>query len=363
MSTLTALGTPIQGVTLYSFTRLFHSRKLAFDELIREVARRGLGPGLEIVGFQSIRNFPNVSDEFASSFRSLIDEVGLIPTALGANADAGLRRDRRLTNDELVEYMTAQILAAKKLGFRIVRVQFSVTPDDMERLLPIAEREDIALGMELHAPHSVHHPVMQALLERYEKLGSPLLGFIPDWGSTMDRMPRTLIQKYRDRGVKPELVDAVDDFWNTLHSQGAQLDDVKAHEYFGEIVELAHSHGENDLAIELAVNATELFGHGSPEEWAEILPWAVHTHGKFYELDADGNETAVPIPKILEVFVENGYSKTISTEWEGFHWNNTSDPFDMIAGQQALVRRTVDRLGSHVVTDAAEARELTGFDK
>jgi sugar phosphate isomerase/epimerase len=357
----TRLGTPIQGVTLYSFTRAFHSRQYSFEELVRKVTRDGLGPGLEIVGFQSIRNFPNVSDDFARSFRSLLDETGLVLTALGANADAGLRRDRRLSNDELVEYMTAQIAAAKKLGFPIVRVQFSVTPDDMERLLPIAERENITLGMELHAPHSTRHPVMLALLERYQKLGSPLLGFIPDWGSTMDRMPRTLIQTYRDRGVNPELVDAVDEYWNSLHGNGGQTDDVLAHEQFGEIVELAHSYGETDLAIELAVNATELFGHGEADLWSEIIPWSVHMHGKFYEIDEHGDETAVPIPQILKVFIDHGYSKTISSEWEGFHWNRTADPFEMIAKQQDLLRRTATNLGSHIVTSAAEARELTGF--
>src|SRR5205814_7476535 len=66
------------------------------------------GPGLEIVGFQSIRDFPRVGEDFVREFRDLLDETGLVPTALGANADAGLRRDRMLTDDELVEYMKPQ---------------------------------------------------------------------------------------------------------------------------------------------------------------------------------------------------------------------------------------------------------------
>jgi hypothetical protein len=351
-------GTPIQGVTLYSFTRAFHGRQYTFPELVRKVAASGLGPGLEVVGFQSIRDFPRIDRAFAASFRALIDETGLVPTALGANADAGLRRDRRLTNDEMVAYMTAQIEAAATLGFPIVRVQFGATPDDMERLLPVAERHDIALGIEMHAPHSLRHPVMAALLDRYEKLGSPLLGFIPDWGASMDRLPRTLLASYRDRGVAPALIDEVDAFWDSLHGDGGLLDDAAMHAQFGEIARIARSHGEDDLANEIAVNATELFGHAHAAEWADVLPWAVHTHGKFYELDAAGEETAVPIRDIMRVYVESGYSKTVSTEWEGFHWNRTDDPFEMVARQQDLLRRAAHDAGSRMVTDAGDARRL-----
>ena len=43
------------GTTLFSFTSEFHSREYTFEQLVAEVARRNLGPGLEIIGFQSIR--------------------------------------------------------------------------------------------------------------------------------------------------------------------------------------------------------------------------------------------------------------------------------------------------------------------
>ena len=138
-------GGPRLGTTLYSFTRDFHGRTASFHDLVRRVAEYGLGPGLEVVGFQSFRGWPAVPDEDVRSFRSLVDELGLTLSAMGANADAALRRDRMLTDDELVAYMEAQIVTARRLGFPVVRVQYSVTPDDMERLLPIAERDVLAL--------------------------------------------------------------------------------------------------------------------------------------------------------------------------------------------------------------------------
>ena len=89
---MTALGTPIQGVTLYSFTRAFHAREYDMEGLIRKVADEGYGPGLEIIGFSSFRGFPQIDDAYAGWFRDLVDEVGLVTTSLAVNADIGIHR-------------------------------------------------------------------------------------------------------------------------------------------------------------------------------------------------------------------------------------------------------------------------------
>jgi hypothetical protein len=138
--------TPQLGVTLYSFTPDFHGRRYSFEQLMAKVGRLGLGPGLEIVGFQSIRGFPDVTNAFARRFHELIERHGLQPSCLGANADAGLRRDRLLSEDELADYMTLQLEAARKLRFPVARIQYSVSPDLIERLLPVAERLDVRMG-------------------------------------------------------------------------------------------------------------------------------------------------------------------------------------------------------------------------
>ncbi|MFO1466763.1 MAG: hypothetical protein U1F35_10045 [Steroidobacteraceae bacterium] len=46
------------GTTLYALTNEFLSRRYSFEQLIEQTAKRNIGPGLEIVGFQSIRGFP-----------------------------------------------------------------------------------------------------------------------------------------------------------------------------------------------------------------------------------------------------------------------------------------------------------------
>ncbi|MDP9884543.1 hypothetical protein J2W21_002056 [Sinomonas atrocyanea] len=355
---MSGLGTPIQGVTLYSFTRQFHARQFAVEELLREVARRRLGPGIELVGFQSFRGFPHLDAEAVRSFRTTIDETGLVLTALAANADAGLRRDRMLTDDELVQYMRPQIEAACELGFPIVRVQISLTPDDMERLLPVAEANDVRLGLEVHSHQHARHPHIQALLERFEKLGSPYLGFIPDWGASLVAVPRTLLQKYRQLGFPPQLLDNLEELWKRHHREGPPLTDEQHGRWFGEVMEAAHRAGVGERAVEVAVNLTGLFGHAPVEDWTPLLPWTVHTHGKFYEIDASGEEPSVPVRRLIDLWVRSGYSGSISSEWEGFHWNDWDDAFDVVADEQALARRAAAASGSRMVVDAAEARGL-----
>ncbi|MFJ9243851.1 sugar phosphate isomerase/epimerase family protein [Streptomyces sp. NPDC101776] len=335
---------PKLGTTLYSLTRDFHGRRITLEDAVRRVAELGLGPGLEVVGFQSFRGWPRLTDEQIHGFRSLIDETGLVPACIGGNADAGIRRDRLLTPDELVSYMEAQIVAARQLNFPVVRVQYSVTPDDMERLLPIAEREDVKLGLEIHAHHSPRHPLVLALLERYEQLGSPHLGFIPDWGSSMRRLPPSRLEAGRRSGLPDSYIRRIEESWLAQHELGPILDDEALPEMYRAAYQILEEEGVGAEGQPLARNSIGLFGHASPSDWELLAPWTVHMHGKFFDIDETGDEPSVPVRDILRVFAESGYDGYISSEWEGWHWNLTADPWDMVARHQKLEQRVLDDL-------------------
>ena len=91
---------PILGTTIYSFTNEWLHRMYTLEEEIEKVAELDLGPAVEIVGFQSIREYPDVSDETARRFREQLDRHGLIPSCLGGNCDVGRDPKRRMTDDE-----------------------------------------------------------------------------------------------------------------------------------------------------------------------------------------------------------------------------------------------------------------------
>ena len=59
----TAPGLPRLGTTLFSLTLEQRKPGRDFASLVGEVADRDLGPGLEMVAFQSLRGWPRPTDE------------------------------------------------------------------------------------------------------------------------------------------------------------------------------------------------------------------------------------------------------------------------------------------------------------
>jgi hypothetical protein len=92
------------------------------------------------------------------------------------------------------------------------------------------------------------------------------------------------------------------------------------------------------------------------ESWLEIMPWIRHVHGKFFGVDAAGEEPSVPVRELIALLVQNGYDGAISSEYEGWHWNHWDDAFDIIAGEQALQRSAAVAAGSSMVVDPTQAR-------
>jgi hypothetical protein len=342
------MALPKLGVTLYSFTPDFHAGRYTFEELIVRAAELGLGPGLEVIGFQSFRGFPHVAKDLERRFLGLVDEHGWELSCLDANVDLAVRADRLLDEDEIVEYVKAQLETAGRLRFPVLRIQMAATPPVIERLLPTAEALGVKLGMEIHAPETVRSPWVIALRELYARLDSPYAGFIPDFGASTRGISPTVYKTFRDKGVSAELLDAIAARWDELGTR-----EFNTHEEIGNFIQLAHSMGAGDHAVNLAVFAVGIHGHQDPRDWNEILPHVVHVHGKFFHIDETGREPVVPIEDLLDVLVRGGYDGYISSEYEGWHWNTQDDAFDMVARQQALCRSVLEK---HAATSRTAGR-------
>ncbi|RVU02275.1 sugar phosphate isomerase/epimerase [Novosphingobium umbonatum] len=333
MTTTNAKGLKL-GTTLYSLTTQFHAREYSFEELVRKVAADGIGPGLEVVGFQSIRGFPKVSDEFAERFAALIEETGLVPSCLGINADLRIDPDRPMSEDESLAYHIGQLEAAARLGFPLVRYQYPAGPAVIERLAPTAEKLGVKLGLEVHAPHHANHPDILAYREMYERVGSPYLGFIPDFGATARAVPPSFFEAQADNGVPADLIELAKDYWARAGEPYERRDAYIAD---------ARGRGFADRHIMALVIIFGLFSRATPESWADIMPQVIHIHGKFFDFDDNGQEIAVDYERILPVFVAAGYDGFMSSEYEGHMWND-ADGFDKIRRHHALCRGILDRI-------------------
>jgi hypothetical protein len=323
----------ILGTTLFSFTNEWQQRLYDLDGMIARVAELGLGPAVEVVGFQSFRGFPNVTDEFAGHFRALLDRYELIPSCLGANLDVGIRKNHLMTPAETLEYVERQIMAARKLGFPVIRIQAFARPDVLEKIAPIAEKAGVHVASELHSPLTVDNPEVVELLEFYRRIQSSALGFIPDFSCTMNSVPEGFWNGLRHMGAPEALIVSAGEIWKSTAPTPVK---------FGRLQDACRAVYASPAVSSQVNMAMTMFGHMSVDDWREILPYTRHIHGKFYEVNQDGIEPYIPYPKLLRLLKEVRFSGTISAEWEGQAFVEDTIGFEQVQAWHAMCKRLLD---------------------
>lgn len=318
------------GVTLYSFTNPWLTRQFDLEGLLREVSRRGMGPNIEIIGFQSFKEFPDISDAFAEKFKELMTEIGLNPVSCAINSDRFLKPGQQPIDDaSLIEYHKRQLRSAKKMGFSLVRYQFALPVELLPQIAPYAEELDIRMGVEVHAPMWAGHPAVQAYGEMYDKLDTPYLGWIPDFGGTASRIPESMLDAARAAGAREGLLDRLKEVW---------LETGMSHEKAGRLREWALAEGHAPAHIQAASLAFFILANNDPKSWAALVDRTIHIHGKFYGMGADGQEEAIDYGTILPLFRDGGFAGTMVSEWEG-HAYSADDGFEQVEAHQAMCRQ------------------------
>ncbi|GHF35007.1 sugar phosphate isomerase/epimerase [Amycolatopsis bartoniae] len=322
------MGLPKLGVTLYSFNADYYTYRYSFDDCMAAVGSLGPGQGVEVVGPQMIRGFPDLSPEFEARFNRLVERHDLRPSAYGAYVDGSRLKGQYAPRDEQIDYLARQIRAAARLGFKVIRMPLSNVV--LEDMLPYAERYDVKMGMEIHAPMTVE--TLEPVIEQVKRADSPYLGFTPDCG-TMCHSPATVYaRRFREQGVPDKIVDHVLARWQ---------DRVSSRVIAEEVAEL----GGGKLGEVMAIESGIYFGHGEPEALKEILPHIVHVHGKFFGIDDSGTDSAVRFPEIISILVAGGYDGFISCEYEGHHWDRDLDALEQIRTVQRFISGRVEAAG------------------
>lgn len=321
---------PQIGVTLYSFTNEWLTRQYDLPGLLAEVARRGMGPNIEVIGFQTFKEFPDVSDDFAAQFRDMVAEAGLNPVSCAINSDRFLKPGQQPIDDAaLVEYHKRQLRSAKKMGFSLVRYQFALPVELLPEIAPYAEELDISMGVEVHAPMWAGHPAVQEYGEMYDKLDTPVLGWIPDFGGTASCIPASMLDAARRAGARESLIELLLEIWP---------EPGMSHEKAGKLRERALADGHAPVHIQAASLAFFILSNNDPKSWAAMVDRTIHIHGKFFGVSEDLVEEAIDYATILPLFRDGGFTGTIVSEWEG-HAYDTRDAFLQVERHQAMCRQ------------------------
>ncbi|GAA0365674.1 sugar phosphate isomerase/epimerase [Actinoallomurus spadix] len=328
----TAAGLPRLGITLFSLT--LEQRRPGTDliGLIREVGARGLGPGLEMVAFQSLRGWPRLDETLAQAVRGALDDAGLTPSCLAINLDLALRPGRLLSDDEAHDYLAVQLRGAAALGFPVVRVGAECGPAVLTRLLPLAEELRVRIGVEIHSPLTLDAPPVAALKELFTRLDTEWLGFIPDFSASMRAIPGAVTDAHRAAGIPPELTGLATRIWAEPGPTMAK---------FGDLERRAAALGARPDQIGNLTMLLTMHGRMRPDRWADFFPHVVHVHGKFYGV-TDGQDPSIDYPAVLAVLREQKYTGFISSEYEAHAYTDRHDAFDQVAAHQRMCKTLLE---------------------
>ncbi|GLY81980.1 sugar phosphate isomerase/epimerase family protein [Actinoallomurus iriomotensis] len=332
----TAPGLPQLGTTLFSLTLEQRAPGNDLAALLRKVATRELGPGVEMVAFQSLRGWPRLDDAAVRKVRGLIADSGLTPSCLAINLDLALQPGRLLSDDEAYEYVAVQLRGAASLGFPAVRVGVECGPEIMTRLLPLAEQLGVKIGVEIHAPLTIDAPPVAALKELFTRLDTEWLGFIPDFSASMRAVPAAVDDAHRKAGIAPELTALTRQLW-------AQPGPTMAK--FPQLEQRAAELGAGQAEIGNLKMIFTMHGRMEPERWADFFPHVIHVHGKFYGVfdGPDGpSDPSIDYPAIVRVLREQGYTGFISSEYEAHAYTGLYSAFDQVRAQHDMLKRLLE---------------------
>lgn len=293
------------GITLYCFTAEYARGVLSFEDCVRTAAEIG-AEGYEIVATQMIPSYPYVSDEFLGLVNDCKQKYGISPICYSANQDRGMIQGRNLTEDELLAGAINDLKSAHKLGCKIVRLQYLLSPNALGRLAPYAEEYGIKAGIEIHNPETPTTPIVKEYIKVIKKTGSKFIGLIPDFGCFATRPNKPHWDEALKAGAKLEHLEL---------AAKLRYDDVPKEQARQKLIE-AGADGPVFGALEGMYGFVQFRRKPDLEGLKDIIPYCFHFHGKFHYMDENGHEASIPYNEILPVIQNSDFEGYIMSEYE-----------------------------------------------
>lgn len=298
-----------RSVTIYSWHRQVEAGMMTWEDCIKAAVKMGT-PGIELLGQLYFRYCPEALEEDIIAWEEMMFQYGTKTIAHDFFVDMTMFNHRRLTVKEGVDIIRRHALFAKRINCPIIRLGGTAVPEVIKAAIPVLEDLGIKMGQELHNGASAFAmPDTQRAIEYIRQSGSKYVGIIPDMSMFVKRIGQTQIDMAISQGIDEDFVHRVaelyeqvpnEEFRKFCNEHVARTDDQKLINWLG------------------MVRRTEYY---DPKILLEHMPYIVHCHGKFFEMDENNEETTIDYPGILAALTEGGFSGYISAEYEG-------DPID-----------------------------------
>lgn len=313
------------GVSLYSFTNEYVERKYSLENCLALTKQLG-ATGFEIVASQMVKGYPWPTEETIKYYRELFDRHELEPVSYGSSVDRGLRSDRDLSSDELFRNIEWDIRCAADLGCKVMRTQVLLSPEILEKVAPIAEKYGVKVGIEIHNPMTPTDEDIIPYTRMLERVQSPWIGFIPDFGMFQERPDKFATLSHLESGTRQEVWDAIEECIAQAIPKETALKKIQK-----------FSPNESEIR---ALNFCYIrYKPSNFEAFKEIIPYVLYCHGKFYYITEDYKDPSIPYDTIIKLLKEGGFSGYICSEYEGHMFGHMGDPVELVRRHLVMERR------------------------
>ena len=244
--------------------------------------------GLEILADGIIKGYPYPSQEWLNKFFGLCDKYEIVPVEYGHWVESKLYRGRESTVEESLEQLIHDIKLASYMGFTCMRTKLGVidgklTPtliwrDVIRKALPYAEKYNVIMMPEIHAPTKLTDQMIMDYVEFIEKEQTEHFGFNVDFGTFQDK-PTPGRPAFRP------------------------MDPSK------------------------------------PEDIIPLLPYIHCCHAKYYNVNEDFDETTIPYVKVVNIMKEHGWNGFLLSEYEGPNKENYYHCMTQVRRHHVMLKR------------------------
>ena len=349
------------GVSLYSYQDNYYFHKHDLEGCMAAAAGSG-AEGIEIFADAMIPEWPYISDAWVDRWNGLLERYGLKPLCLDHFSDRAMWHDKLLTDDQMYERGVMYIKAARKLGCPTVRLLHShhaaaigkldlTGPKIVERLLPVAAENNVMMALECHAPTHIADPIHEVYLEAAERLHLPYVGLQADFSSYEYCMSTADIKEFTFLGCTEEILRFVREKQREAYRQERRFnfaeiaDEVEKMHPTAMDREILFTRGSYHGTTYKFDGQTDPFAYGVLKDYASRL---VYIHGKFYDIDENGDVDNMDYHKIFDALMAGGYKGYVSSEFEGNRRMNMYgwvDEIEYVRKHQLLMRRCLGRAG------------------
>lgn len=316
-----------RGVTVYSFKEKVTLGELTWEDCIAAMSNMGV-QGIEFLGQLFFRNCPDINTEDVENWKHLMWKYGTKTVAHDFFVDKTMFKNRNLTLRESVDIVRRHVQFAKAVDCPIIRIGGTFDPELFRQAAPICEEYGVKLGVEIHnGSSSWILPSIQKTIEIINQVNSPYLGIIPDMSMFVKHIQDSayFVRAAHAAGVREDLIQFMKEAYENESNE-----DYRAR--CDRMLEQTSDKAEQNFIIQC--RRTE---YHDPRELLIHMPYILHIHGKFWEMDENCEETSIDYPNILPVLVEGGYEGYISAEYEGGPVDG--DPFEPLRRYQKMLDR------------------------